>query len=340
VPLTVSCSNASVTWDEISISPSSVKVQLEQRTQSDFVITVATTGTPANGYEVGSTEVVQGKTVQIAGSETMLNRIGQVIATVNVDRIRADQRLSSELKILDKNGDELKDAQMSRLQIKDSSGVLLADNSVMVDVYLWEVMSDIPVDIETEGRPADGYRVTGISTTPSAVNLVGTHDALDQIGEKLTLNEPISVEGATESFTVDYDISETLNEYSDLRLAKDVDPTVSVSVQIEKNSEQTIAMPLSSLDVSSRPENMTLTFSPADEISIVIEADDGSMPNIQLSDIRAGIDLSICEEPGTYEIPVEVQLPDGYQLASQVSLVVTATRQEQPTENQDEEGQN
>ena len=81
------------------------------------------------------------------------------MADVNVRGLDKSVRKTVELQIYDKNEEALSDSQMARLQIKDSSGVLLSNNEVMVDITLWEVMSDIPVEIRTTGTPAEGYRV-------------------------------------------------------------------------------------------------------------------------------------------------------------------------------------
>ena len=85
IPLRVECSNPSVTLDEMEVIPSVMKVTLEQKKQSDFVVTVTTTGSVANGYEVGTKEVVQGKTVQIAGPESLLNKIGKQLVRASLD---------------------------------------------------------------------------------------------------------------------------------------------------------------------------------------------------------------------------------------------------------------
>lgn len=336
VPLTVTCRDPAVTWDEIEISPSSMKVKLEQRKQSEFVVNVTTSGRPAKGYEVGRTEVVQGKTVQIAGSESMVNRISQVVATVNVSGINGDQRLNGELKIIDKNGDTMTEAQMSRLQIKDPDGVLLSDKTVMVDVYLWDVMNDVPVQVEVTGELPEGYRLVEVSTVPVTVNVVGTAEALARLDGKIVLKDKISLDGVIESFTQDFDINETLDEIEELRLVADAASTVSVSVQIEKSDDYTLSLPLSSLEVLNRPDNMSLTFSPADEISVVVHSDNGDGP-IKVSDIKASIDLSACTQEGTYEIPVVIELPDGYTLGSEVVLVVTAENAPRPSAENEEE---
>ena len=153
VPLRVECRNPAVTLDEIEVIPSVQKVKLEPKKQSEFIVNVVTNGKPENGYEVGTKEVVQGKTVQIAGPESLLNKIGKVVADVNVRGLDKSVRKTVELQIYDKNEEALSDSQMARLQIKDSSGVLLSNNEVMVDITLWEVMSDIP----------DGHAGRGIS---------------------------------------------------------------------------------------------------------------------------------------------------------------------------------
>lgn len=337
IPLRVECSNPSVTLDEMEVIPSVMKVTLEQKKQSDFVVTVTTTGSVANGYEVGTKEVVQGKTVQIAGPESLLNKIGKVVADVNVRGLDKSVRKTVELQIYDKNEEALSDSQMARLQIKDSSGVLLSNNEVMVDITLWEVMSDIPVEIRTTGTPAEGYRVAGISTMPVTVNLVGTKEALARLNGKITVQDSVSVEGATENVSEEIDLTETLSELEGIRLVADTEPTISVTVQIEKSGDQTLEIPLSSLEVQNRPDTdkISLVISPADQIQVTVHVDEEGTPALNVSDIKASVDLAACAEEGVHEIPVKVQLPDGYSLGSPVSLIVTSQKiqEESQTEN-------
>ncbi|MCD8104692.1 MAG: hypothetical protein LUF35_06760 [Lachnospiraceae bacterium] len=330
VPLTVTCSNSAVTLDEITVVPSSMKVELEQIVESEFVVTVETTGTPETGYEVGTTEAQEGKTVQIAGPESLIEKIGQVTASVSVNGISTDQRLTTTLSISDKNGDTLSETQMSRLSVKDSSGVLLSENSVTVDVELWEVLYEVPIEIQTYGTPESGYEVTGVSTVPATVNLVGTSEAREEI-DSIVVSEPVSVAGATATFSQEVDLSTTISEMEDVRLASGVDSSITVTIQIEKNGDQTVSVALSELTVLNRPDDMVLTFSPADAISVTVHAEDEESM-IESSEISATIDLSVCAEAGDYEIPVEIELPEGYTLVSEVSLTVNSAKAEQQAE--------
>ncbi len=335
VPLHVTCDNAAVSWDEIEIYPSVMKVQLEQLTQMEFMITLTTNGErPANGYEVGTMEVIQGRTVQVAGPESLLNKIGKISAEVSVTGLSMDQTRQVILQVYDKNGTKFDESQMERIQIKDSSGVLIPENKVSVKISLWEVMNDIAVVVGTSGEPAEGYRITGISTVPVSVSLVGTQEALARLEGKIVLEDAVSVEGLSETVTQEVDISTILAEEDDIRLIADAEPTISVTVQIEKTGDRTISLPLSSLELLNKPKGMTLTYSPADVIPVRIHSDDESVYSVKMEDIHGRIDLDACSEEGSYEIPVEIELPEGYELASDVTIVVTSVPEDVLLENE------
>ena len=97
------CSDQSVTWDEMEIYPASMKVQIELNKQSEFNITVRTSGQPESPYEVGATAVVEGPTVLIAGPESLVDIIGQVVAEVDVSGMAEDGRKTAALTVYDKN---------------------------------------------------------------------------------------------------------------------------------------------------------------------------------------------------------------------------------------------
>ena len=100
VPLYATCSDQSVTWDEMEIYPASMKVQIELNKQSEFNITVRTSGQPESPYEVGATAVVEGPTVLIAGPESLVDIIGQVVAEVDVSGMAEDGRKTAALTVV------------------------------------------------------------------------------------------------------------------------------------------------------------------------------------------------------------------------------------------------
>ena len=102
---------------------------------------------------------------------------------------------------------------------------------------------------------------------------------------------------------------------------------------IEKIADKTFTIPLSNIEILNRPADMTLTVSPSDMISVTVHSVDNTTVDITESDIQATADFSACEEPGNYEIPVEITLPSGYELTSEVVLVVTSAQPEATVES-------
>lgn len=333
VPLTVSCSRSSITWDEMEISPGSLKVTMEDKLEQAFAISVSTSGSPANGYAVGVTEIEQGKNIFIAGPESTIKIINQVVAPVNISGTREDVSMTSVLKIIDKNGSELTENQLKMLEIKDGNGTVLADRQVQVGIRLWHVQTDIPVEVSTVGEPAYGYRVSAIETIPVTISLAGTEGALSQLEAGLQLDTPVNISGITEDMTQDVDLTETLSGIEGVKLITDADPIITVNVKVEKNGDTTVNYPVGKIQLRNRPDNRNLVFSPADKIVIRVHADDaGTVRTLNEEDISASVDLQSCRDEGAHELPVSVTLPEGYELAAPVSLVVNSTVQEQMTE--------
>ncbi len=327
VPLTVTCDNSAVTWDEIAISPSSLKVSIEDVVEQPFAVSVVASGEVSTGYAVGKTEVLPGKTILIDGPESLVNIIGQVNAPISVSGLSEDRELTSILRVYDKNGSEFTEGQMSRLEFKTSEGTVLEDHTIQVRLYLWELRSDIPVVAETTGSAAEGYRVASVTVLPETVTLSGTPEAFEQMGDMLILAEPIIVDGLHEDFSQEVDLTGTLEKHENIKLPADADTTVTVQVDIEKSGYSTVDIMLSDITMINRPEDRKLVFTPADKISVSVKADDYTMDRISAGQIDAEIDLAVCKEPGNYELPVVITLPEGYSLSDEVVIRVSSAAQ-------------
>ena len=332
VPLTVTCSNPQVTWDKIEVLPSSLSVKLEDKVEQTYVASISINGTPATGWEVGSSSVTTGKNIVLAGPSSLMRRINQIVAPVDVAGLSSDYTLSSVLKVYDKNGDELTDAQMKSLEFKDATGTVIKDHTVKVMVDLWKIRTDVPIRIRTTGTPAWGYRVSSIKMIPETISVAGTDEALAELGDELTVKDVINVSGAKENVKQEINLEDTLDQLSGLKLISDADPSVEAEVSIEKNGDVTLDIPLSDIVVQNRPEGMELVFTPADKISVSVHATEDDEKPLTAKDISLSIDLSQCADPGSYEIPVHVTVPDGYELAGDVSLTVVSAKQEAATE--------
>ena len=142
----------------------------------------------------------------------------------------------------------------------------------------------------------------------------------------------MDVSGAKETVTAEIDLTNTLSGMDGIKLITDADPTVQVSVAIEANGDVTLSVPLSNINFENRPDKMSLVVTPADEVSVKIHPQSTDARTLTASDLTLSADLASCAEEGSYEIPITVTLPEGYELAENVSITVVSTRQEEQTE--------
>ena len=261
-----------------------------------------------------------------------MNIINQVVAPINVAGMEDDSVLSGVLKVYDKNGASFTESQLSSLEFKDEVGNVISDHTVNVSVDLWKIKTDVPIVVSTTGSPAWGYNVTRITTIPETISVAGTDEALETLGSEFDVADPVDISGAKETVTAEIDLTNTLSGMEGIKLITDADPTVQVSAVIEANGDITLSVPLSSITFENRPDKMNLVVTPADEVSVKIHSQSADAGKLSAEDLTLSADLASCAEEGSYEIPIAVALPEGYELAENVSVTVVSTRQEEQTE--------
>ena len=74
---------------------------------------------------------------------------------------------------------------------------------------------------------------------------------------------------------------------------------------------------------------------PADKITVEVAAVDGSLDNIDQNDVKAVLDLTSYQKEGRHEVPVQITLPDGYELTSEVKIVVNLTKKQKTSGSND-----
>ena len=335
VPLEISCEDGRIRQEDIRMLPSSLKISMEDKVEQNFGMAVVTTGKPDKGYEVGKTTIVTGDTIRIAGPESLINIIGKVTISVDVTNMSMGSTDFYPIRIEDKNGATLTDGQMSNLELKNSDGVSLQNNSAEVRTELCKVYNDIPLKVEVTGEVAPGYKVSAVTLAPQTINLVAEENAIEELGGIIQLKDPVNVEGMTETQDFTVDLNDTLNQYDDIRLESDISSAITVHVGIDEVGSKTFQMPISDIIMHNTPSDKKLIFSPADAVSISVKTtseDSEEAITLTLSDISAEIDLKSCEINGSYTLPVNVTLPEGYELVNDVSIVVNIEEQDNEAE--------
>ena len=177
--------------------------------------------------------------------------------------------------------------------------------------------------METQGEPAEGYQISGITTTPGEITVAGTDEALEELkqqGNIITIPaELISVEGiSSDTEFTDIRISDLLPE--DTMLASNVSETVTVQVAVLPLGSQEFDLDVDQIVTNNLGSNLTVSYSSA-ELAIRVQGTEQDLEELQVSDISASIDLA-GKTAGDYTVPVEIVLPAGYELVEDVTIAV------------------
>ncbi len=314
VPLQVSC--AGVNQDDITLSRTTIPIYIEDIASEKFAVVVDQgDSTPGQNYEVGKL-TASTESVTISGPESVIEKIGTVKATIDVSGMTEDGTVTADLSLLDKEQNELPSSSLDSLTF--DGGV----PNIEVSVTLWEKLSGVKVVSEYSGSPADGYQVTDVTVLPSEIAVVGSSEALEELNENDdTITIPgsmVSVEDADEDIDLTVDITELLP--SDCRLASSTSDTVTVSLTILPDDSQEYTLDVEVVDCQGLDSNYMVSYDNT-KIPVRVKRTDSAKKDLSTSDIELSIDLSGMTA-GEYTVPVEVTLPEGYELVEDVELAV------------------
>ena len=317
VPLQVSC--AGLEQSALTLSRSTIPIEIENIASMDFPVTVDTGDTsPDKNYEVGRA-VSSLDTITIRGPQSIVEQIDNVLARIDVSDLSRDTEKTAELILIDKNQEEL-----SSQTIEDDLTFNGESDppSITVQVQLWRKQSDVTLHVETEGSPAYGYQVGEITTLPADLTVVGSDEALAALeanGNQIEVpGSYISVEGRNRDFSETIDITDLLPE--DIRVSANTGSEVKITVSILEEDSTEFTMDVDAITEENLPDNLTVSYDQA-EYKIRVKSDGGSLASLSQNDISAAIDFNGLTE-GDYSRPVKITLPEGYSMPEQVELVV------------------
>lgn len=316
VPVEVTCTG--ISDFDITVRPRNIQVNIEKQKSVEKTIAVSTGDTqPDKDYEIGNLKANPEK-VTISGPESIIDRIDKVVALVDVTgRKESNIEIKSQLKIYDKNLDELSAKQLEYLNIKE-----ISDNTIRIQAQFWKVKQNVKIKAEYSGEPKHGYEVDSINLVPDTVSVAGTEEALKKLEQEgNTLEIPgkyIDVTDKTGDFEENIDLNELLPE--DLKLVRDVNSSVIATVKILPYNSRDYEVSVTQIKADNKAEDLDLVFQD-EQITIRAKAKEQDLDSLSTADIQVQIDLNGYGE-GEYEVPVTVTLPSGYELVEDIKVKV------------------
>ena len=313
VPVTATCDR--VAAEDISVVPAAIGIEIEDMVSKDFTITVtAGDTTPSADYEVGTMEANPEK-VTITGPESLIDKIDRVMAEVDTTPMNEDTTITSRLIIYDKNQDALDETEMNYLKFDIGQPV------VDIHVDLWRVRGDIQLAVNYSGSPAPGYQVGDVTITPSTISVAGTDEALAQLAvEGNTIEIPADAV-VLDGQDSDVETRLTLSEYmpDDLVVANNVETAI-VNVSIIPEGSQEFRVATRDITIENLDDKLRLVFD-TDSVTVRVRETGGQINDLTADEISLSADMKD-RGAGDYEIQLEADLPDGYELLVPVKTLV------------------
>lgn len=313
VPLTVSCDG--VDPANITLSRTAIPIVIEDIASKELPVTVDTGDTtPGKNYEVGTTTVDPEKIV-ISGPESMINSIDSAVAEIDVTGMTQDGDVSGSVSLYDKSQNEI-----SQETIDNEIAFDTGSQDVTVTVDLWQKQSDVALDVQYSGDPADGYQVSSITTVPETITVAGDDDALNALsaaGNKITIpSDYISVDGATDDVTKEIDLSEIIT--GNMRVASTSSETVTVTITVLPENTKEINLDVDKIAINNLSSDLTVTYDQT-ELTIRVKGTKNNLSSVTADSISASVDLSGYTE-GDYTVSVSVTLPEGITLSEDATI--------------------
>ena len=274
-----------------TITPATVRVEIDKLVTKTIPITTTFTGTLPDGYWADMEALSTTTRLDITGPQTDISTITHGECVVDLtDRISTIYS-TYDVKFYDKNNNVV------------SSDIMigtLPTSTVRLPIY---PVKNVPVDVDNSLVGADNlaanHEIIKAVATPATVRLVGDQATLDQI-DKITM-EPIAVNGLDSTMTV----SGTLIVPDGVRLIDNT--TVSVLLEVR---EMVITQTFEQLEIqvhgNTGRANISLGIPAAD---LTVEGRYSLVSMLSRSDVQLFVDVTGLT-PGVYKLPISILVRD------------------------------
>ena len=282
-------------FEILSKSVQSVTVDIQPYINKDFTVKPVVNYSDESSGELINA-VTSPSTITAYGAKSVINSIAEVRASVTPDTLKNDMVMTASPTAYDAEGNVVNNVTFSSSEL-----------SVKISM---DDMKSVRIAVDTTGRPAEDYQVTGLYLSPETIDVAGSEETLS--GISVIRLPDIDIAGMDSNIIRTFDIGDYLPE--GVRIVGGTD-TVTATVTLERNEEKNIVIPADSItDNGTTPEGLTAHIE-SEDIEITVS---GPAGKLELVDgVNAYVDLS-GYEAGTYEdVPVVIELPDDVSLTSE-----------------------
>lgn len=200
VGITVECKNKNIDVSEdVTLNRNNVKVSIEDSATEQFPVHVSYTGTINEGLMVGSM-VPEQTVIKVTGPISIVERIKEVKAVVDVTGLPATSVKNCSLKLYDGDGDAIDTTYLNYVGKNDGIDVTVS----MLNTKM------VPLLFSYTGTPAENYEVAHVEWKPELIEVAGNSEVLSALTSLRIPEEAVNVEGIDSELQLIVDITQYL----------------------------------------------------------------------------------------------------------------------------------
>lgn len=295
---------------EVELSPRKVMVQIEELVTKSFDVQVLASGQPAEGYVLGTPEVVSdtGSMVQVTLPKDDMSRVGLVAVTLDVagaDKTVVNKKAS--IVVYDNNGVEI-------------PGAVIEPGTVHAEAPITLPFKSVPLQIRYTGTLDSELSLVSVKPVPDEITIYAQQSQLDATaifdGIVLDLSK-VKGSGQVKVKALPVD-----------GIASVFPAEVTLDVVVERTATRTFsALPIT---ISGLENGLTAEFQEpvSGMMSMVLSGAEAVLQDVKATDI--GLQAKVEGlPPGVHSVPLEIDLPpyvepvlgDGQQLTVKIEIV-------------------
>lgn len=308
-------------YEKAFTTPGNLQVKIEDEAKNNFPITPTTTGTVREGYVLGELKPNPEK-VTLRGPKSVIDSISRVVAEANVSGLSENADIEGKLILYDMNNNVIDQTLLANNLGKDG---------VSVRVTLNQIRS-VPVKPDTSMiTAASGCKVSAVNVEPREVRVTGEEDDLDKLDKIEIPAEDLAISDLSERTERMVDISAYLPD--GVTLADENAGSVVITILIEQPGVKNYEVSTSSITVNNLADDLELVYGAVVDLEIQVRGPAEILKVFTIAK-KVSIDLKDYHTPGTYLVPVTVELPEGCELVDSEEVEIIL---EKKTEDDQEE---
>lgn len=286
----------------VDVQPRTIVVNLEGLATRQVSVAARAIGSPPLGYQIGAV-TPQTTSARVSGPESLVALIDQAVADVNVTGLTVNVQQNVVLKAVGTGGAEIRGVRLEP-----------TNAPVTVEVIQTTIVRTVPLAVDVAGEPDPGYAVSRVASSPSAIQVQGPIEALQQI-DRIRL-PALSVAGARSDVVRSVQIPLPAGlSYVDRDRA-----TVTVTITPAAGSRRTTL----AVEVLNVAPGRVARVQGSGSVDVIL---DGPLPVLNVmaaGELRATVDAGGASA-GTLTLQVNVKAPDGVTVKSVQPASVTVT---------------